>query len=130
VEIDVVDIGRRKPGAVQGALHGRLCPEALRMGCRHVKGIAALSDAEQPHGAGRDSDPLQQRESRALADGQAIALRIEGAARSVGGELQGVKTIEGGQAQGIHAADDRGVAGPRGDHACRAAEYLRGRGAS
>src|SRR5579863_3984110 len=67
---------------------------------------------------------LEKCERSGLSDGDAVACDIEGAAGRRRGKLQGVKAVQRGEAQRIHAAHQRRIDEPRLDHAPCRAEYL------
>ena len=123
VQVDVIDVAGVQARRGERALHGELGSRAFRVRRRHVIGVGALADSQQANG-GLFPGFLEQREARALADRDAVAPGIEGAARCARGELEGAKAIERGEAERVRAAHHRRVAYPRRDHARRVAEHL------
>ena len=97
---------------------------------RHMVGIARFADAEQQHGVVvLFRYAFQQRKCSRLADGDAVAGHVERAAGSRRCELQGVKAVQGGKAQRVHAAHQRRVDEACLDHAACRAEHLGAGGA-
>ena len=104
---------------------------SLGMRCGDVVGVARFADAQQQHIVAIQSvgDSFEQRKSGGLANRDSIARGVERTTRQRGAQLQRVKPVQGGQAQGVHAAHDRGVDHIRFDHAARGSEHLGAGGA-
>ena len=100
VQIDIVDGAGVEFRGGQGRLHRAARAVAFGMRRRHMIGVARFADAEQQNIVVVEivSRAFEQRESRRFTDGDAIARDVEWPAGRGRGQLQGLKSVERGQA--------------------------------
>ena len=115
-----------RPAALQCGCHRHARAQAFGVRRRHVVGIARFARAQQQHGIGVEAvgRALEQDEGGRLADREAVAVRVVGAAGLGREQLQRIEAVQGGEAQGIDAADDGGVDQAGGDHPRGRGEHL------
>ena len=99
MQIDVVDITGEEARAHQRLLHGHARAQSFGMRSGHVVSIAAFADTEQRDRIRRPAVCffLQQYHACAFADGNAIAISVEGAASDRGEQAERAKAIQRGE---------------------------------
>ena len=118
MQVQVVDLLGADPGRSQGFFHGRLGTKAIGLRRGDMVGVAAGAAAQQADRLAAGQRFLaHQKQRRAFADIDALAVGREGLARFGRNGLQGGKPIEGQAAQAVHAATEHRIAKPQIDQA-------------
>ena len=110
VHVDIVDALRRHAGHGQRGSHRLHRAESLGMRCREMVGVGRFPVAEQPQRPRPRRRTLEERERSALAQGNAVALRVAWPAWPRRQQRKCSEAVKRRQAQRLHAADERYVA--------------------
>src|SRR5262245_53512680 len=124
VQIDVVDSVRGDTRAHERLGHGELNARSIGMGSRHVVSVGAFAIAEERYLSTARGRPLEKGEAGGLADRDAVARLVAGAAWRARQQLERAKSVQRRKAQAVHAADHRSISEARLDQPMGAREYF------